>query len=409
MKKWLVVLIVLSLILSVGFQATCNENETVTVPLVVVYLESPDQIAALLEAGLDIVGIDLVNLEIEVVLNDYDREYLDNAGLKYDILIEDLTYYGPETTEFGIMSMGREDYRQWHEIEEELQTFEEIYPDLTRLHILGHSHQGRPIYALEISAAPGVNDGRPESVHMALYHAREWPTTEMALDLAWYLLDNYGIEEKVTNIVNTIRVWIIPVVNPDGYVHSQNVYQMWRKNRRHNSDNSWGVDLNRNHSYNWGGVGSSGVTTSDTYRGPSPTSEPELWAIRDLFLGRHIITTLSGHTHGRYVLWSWGYKPDLIPDHSVHADLGYQYQAFNGYPMNRVGPSNTTIYATSGASDDWVYGVFRGISFTFEYGTAFIPPYMGTITTANQLVTEQFGTISGNLLTFSVLPGGGER
>lgn len=48
---------------------------------------------------------------------------------------------------------------------------------------------------------------------------------------------------------------------------------MWRKNRRRNTDNSYGVDLNRNYPAGWGWACSgSTVPSSETYRGPSSAS-----------------------------------------------------------------------------------------------------------------------------------------
>jgi len=103
----------------------------------------------------------------------------------------------------------------------------------------------------------------------------------------WYLLENYSSDPSIKNIVDNTEMYFIPVVNPDGYIYNQttnpNGGGLWRKNRRNNGDNTYGVDLNRNYSYNWGydNTGSSGNTNSDTYRGPSPFSEPESRIMRD--------------------------------------------------------------------------------------------------------------------------------
>ena len=59
---------------------------------------------------------------------------------------------------------------------------------------------------------------------------------------------------------------------------------MWRKNRKKNPTNNYGVDLNRNYGYKWGfdDNGSSSTTNNETYRGTSPFSEPETQAIKKL-------------------------------------------------------------------------------------------------------------------------------
>ena len=410
MKKWLIVLLMVFLVASIGVIASAQENEQEPVPLVVVYLDTVDEIDVLFEAGLDIVQVDKVNLELEVVLNEFDKKYLNENDYFYEILVEDLVYRPePSIRLFSTSVTGRTDYRTWNEYVDEMYELELLYPDFVKVHILGYSHENNPIYALEISSAVGIDDGRPESYHCGLHHAREWPSGEMSMDLAWYLMLNYGEDEQATNIVDTIRTWIFPVVNPDGFLFSQNVQQMWRKSRSPNVGGSFGVDLNRNYAYGWGGRGSSGSPSAGTFRGVAPFSEPELWGIRDLFLSRHIITAIDGHTHGRYILWPWGWKtPAAPPHHDIFSLLGWQYQAINQYPAARTGPVATTIYVADGNSVDWQYGATGTLAYCFEYGTAFIPPYMGTITTVPTLETDQFGDISGNMLRFSLPPDGEE-
>ncbi len=271
----------------------------------------------------------------------------------------------------GKVPLATADYRTFQDYQEELHEMESLYPEMAKLHEIGESVEGRPIYALEISMDPGNKDGRPESVHSAMHHAREWPSGEIAMDMAWYLLENYKHDEQITSIVNDIRTWIIPMVNPDGFIYSQNEYEMWRKNRRDTGDGTYGIDLNRNYSYYWGGEGSSGNPGSDTYRGPEPFSEPETRAIRDFYLDRHVITSVTGHTYGRLILYPWGYKEELIDD-PLPALMAREMAEWNDY---KDGPTKTTIYQVSGDKNDWVYGKLRGIIFCFEYGDSFIPPY----------------------------------
>src|SRR6185503_3587827 len=89
-------------------------------------------------------------------------------------------------------------------------------------------------------------------------------------------------------------------LNPDGGLYDINCeepqaqqcnnpnysYQFWRKNRQPNQDGSIGTDLNRNHSYRWGDAGSSGYTSSETYRGPAPASAPEVQAMQSFINSR---------------------------------------------------------------------------------------------------------------------------
>ena len=69
-------------------------------------------------------------------------------------------------------------------------------------------------------------------------HAREHITTEMCLYLIQLLTGNYGkrsaVGRRVTKIVNSTEIWIIPMVNPDGAMYdiSSGAFQGWRKNRQ---------------------------------------------------------------------------------------------------------------------------------------------------------------------------------
>ena len=92
---------------------------------------------------------------------------------------------------------------------------------------------------------------------MALHHAREHLTVEMALEVIRLFTEGYGRDPALTNLVNTREIWVLPNINPDGgeYDVATGIYQYWRKNRRPNPGGTYGVDLNRNYGYRWGGVG----------------------------------------------------------------------------------------------------------------------------------------------------------
>src|SRR5690606_35887449 len=177
----------------------------------------------------------------------------------------------------------------------------------------------------------------------------------------YYLLENYGTDPEVTDLVDSRRLFFIPVVNPDGYVFNETTHPegggMWRKNRRDNGGNSFGVDLNRNYGYEWGydDLGSSDFPPSDLYRGPAPFSEPETRAIRDFLEGgRHVSVAFNYHTHGDLLLFPWGYvQGTYTPDHDEYVALGHALTEANGYTS---GPSPDVLYLVNGGATDWFYG-----------------------------------------------------
>ena len=80
-------------------------------------------------------------------------------------------------------------------------------------------------------------------------HAREWLATT---SLAWTmkrLAEGYGRDAVVTRLLDHCDVYIVPIVNVDGYIFTWETSRLWRKNRRDNRDGSFGVDINRNWGY----------------------------------------------------------------------------------------------------------------------------------------------------------------
>lgn len=253
-------------------------------------------------------------------------------------------------------------YHTYDENEAALGALVAAYPTLADTIRIGKAYAptNRNITAIKISDNVLTDENEPEVLYMGNHHARELMSVEIPLMFAQYLLSHYGTDPVVTNYVNTREIFIIPVVNPDGlaYVqanHSGSSSSWWRKNRRNNGTN-FGVDLNRNYSYQWGfdNVGSSPTTSSDIYRGPSALSEPETQAIKTFCANRHFTCFLSYHSYGELLLYPWGYFAGFTPDQKVFAALGAELAAGTNYAVGN--PALGTIYITNGDSDDWAYG-----------------------------------------------------
>jgi len=247
------------------------------------------------------------------------------------------------------------------------------HPAITRVYTAGVSLEGRPILAVKISDAPDTDDPtEPAVLFFSLTHAREHLTVEMALEVIRLFTEGYDADPALTNLVNTRELWVIPNANPDGgeYDIEAGAYRWWRKNRRLNTDNTYGVDLNRNYGYNWGCCGgSSSVPGNDLYRGPAAFSEPETQVVRDFVLAHPDITVaITFHTYGELILYPFGYTytdlpTDLPPaDYQTFVALAGRMAATNGYTPQQA----SDLYITSGDAVDWLYGA-RGIfAFTFE-------------------------------------------
>ncbi|MBO7941429.1 zinc carboxypeptidase, partial [Streptomyces sp. S9] len=171
-------------------------------------------------------------------------------------------------------------YHNYAEMTAEIDQRIAAYPTIMSKRVIGKSYQGRDIVAVKISDNVGTDEAEPEVLFTHHQHAREHLTVEMALYLLRELGAGYGTDSRVTNMVNGREIWVVPDLNPDGgeYDIATGSYRSWRKNRQPNSGSSYvGTDLNRNWAYRWGCCGgSSGSTSSETYRGAAAESAPEV-------------------------------------------------------------------------------------------------------------------------------------
>jgi hypothetical protein len=269
-------------------------------------------------------------------------------------------------------------YHTYAEMIAELDKAVTDHPALVEKFSIGQSYQGRELWAAKISDNVGTDENEPEVLFDALHHAREHLTVEQALAILRWLTDEYGSNSTVRRLVDTREIFIVFMVNPDGgeYDLTGNPYRGWRKNRQPNSGSSHvGTDLNRNYDYHWGCCGgSSGSTSSNTYRGRQPFSAPETRAMRDFIDSRviggqqQIRTAITFHTAGEQVLWPYGYTYADVPidmtrdDHAALREIGERLAAKNGYrPMQSSG-----LYITDGDEIDWAYGRHRIFMYTFE-------------------------------------------
>ena len=253
------------------------------------------------------------------------------------------------------------------------------HPTIARRQVIGQSNGGHDIVAVKISDNVAADEaGEPEILFTHSQHAREVLTVEMAIHLLDLFTDGYGSDPHITSLVNSRVIWILPNVNPDGteYDKTATGFRSWRKNRQANSGSSAvGTDLNRNWAYNWGCCGgSSGTTSSETYRGPSAESATEVKVMADFVRSRviggqqRITSHIDFHSYGELILWPYGYTfADTAPgltatDRQAFATLGQAMAATNGYTPQQA----SDLYITDGSIDDWMWANQHIFSYTFE-------------------------------------------
>ncbi|MBI2431311.1 MAG: carboxypeptidase regulatory-like domain-containing protein [Candidatus Hydrogenedentes bacterium] len=107
-------------------------------------------------------------------------------------------------------------YHDYAQLTAELQAYAAAHPTLCRLSTLGQSVQGRELWALMISDNPEVQEDEPEVKYVSTMHGDEPVGTELCLYLIDRLLVEYGVDNRITALVDNTEIWFVPLMNPDG-------------------------------------------------------------------------------------------------------------------------------------------------------------------------------------------------
>ena len=139
-------------------------------------------------------------------------------------------------------------YHNYEEMKSKLEDYASQYPGITNMYSIGKSVQGRDLWVFEISDNPGRHEPlEPEFKYVANMHGNEAIGRELLIILIKYLCEEYGNSDRVTKLVHSTRIHIMPTMNPDGFEIAQEKedtgrwWDNWIIGRRNNNS----VDLNR--------------------------------------------------------------------------------------------------------------------------------------------------------------------
>ncbi len=354
-------------------------------------VDSRAEVKKLARMGIDIAAVRQISdtpqrYRVEAVVSTRDQKKLQREGFVWNLAAQPGTdnLMARSQTKAAAESV----YHSFDEpdlgIQDQLVQMATDYPDLINMESIGVSIQQRPILALCLTSkghGKSLKHNRckkPEVLFLATHHAREWVATQMAMRLIKYFVQNYGSDDRVTQLLDTTKIWIVPVANPDGYQYTFDVERLWRKNLRDNDGNGEiniadGVDLNRNFESHWGqdDEGSSPVWSDATYRGAAPHSEPETQVVADFVLAHNFKFIVSYHTYSNLILYPWGWQVQTpsLDDPIFVAQAGtddnpaiYDSIMGQGYDPG-VGAD---LYTTNGDFTDWTYTRARVPSYTVE-------------------------------------------
>ena len=358
--------------LAICQESTSSADPPLLLRVKIVYEER--ELTLLAGYHLDVAGINVKEKTIDIIGDRATYINLIASGFTTEI-VRDLT---PTTEELLALS----DYLDPSEVEQRLTQYQTAYPNLAKKIQYATTEEGRPISIMKISDNVTLEEDEPTILFVGQHHAREVMTPEVTMDIIDYLLTNYASDPKVKYWVDNLEIWSAPTHNPDGANYVFTADNMWRKNRKNNGDGSYGVDLNRNYPFKWGSCGgSSGTPSNDTYRGPSPGSEPETQGFMDIGRNNRPVISLSYHTSGELVIHPYGCSNVYPSPHErrVFRDVSSWMAARlindsnNGYYSN--GTAWELLYAVDGDSDGWLYGNAGAIATTIEMNQSFQPDY----------------------------------
>ncbi|ODM94385.1 Zinc carboxypeptidase A 1 [Orchesella cincta] len=224
---------------------------------------------------------------------------------------------------------------------------------------IGKSFENRDLNVLKISKSSGSD--RPAIWLDGGIHAREWISPAVVTYVINELLTSNDTE--VTQIAEDFDLYVMPVMNPDGYVYTQ-TDRMWRKTRATTNSplGCRGADANRNWDYRFDTGGSSPQPCSDTYHGGSGFSQPETKAASDFYntIGNQTKMFLSVHSYSQYILLPYGYSAERYPDYQEWMRIGQAAARAIAQPFGTeftVGNIVDLLYVSSGGSVDWIKGI----------------------------------------------------
>lgn len=112
------------------------------------------------------------------------------------------------------------DFDQYHTVDVMYHWYKvwaEKYPDIVELYEVGKSYEGRPILQMTLTnKKTGKDTDKPAAYFEGGRHSGEITASESILWLTKHLLENYGSDPEITQLIDTKVIYLRPQNNPDG-------------------------------------------------------------------------------------------------------------------------------------------------------------------------------------------------
>lgn len=277
-----------------------------------------------------------------------------------------------------------EDYYSYQEVYDALLLHAMLYPDIASMVDLGYTTRDSvTLWAIKISDNVAEQENEPDVLIDGVIHAREPMGASICMAIIDSLLYGYGRRPEITALVDETEIWVIPILNPEGYLYVETGISnpWWRKNKRDNNHNGifdavvWvpcgsdyysmvdGVDMNRNYAEGWAFAGSPD-SCSIVYRGPAAFSENETAIERNLVADERPAAAISFHSFSEYV----GYCGQDAAGYELCVDMAESILREDG-----LGPYACDTFYGAGQSYNWMFWDYGVQAFLVETATEFFP------------------------------------
>lgn len=316
-----------------------------------------------------------VKIQEELYVFTTDKAVIDSIQYNPELIVDHIgergfELYGPKGTKKYVGELGLDfielkhqqdekafaDYPSFDQITKKLKELVAKKPNIAKLISIGKSVNGKELWVVKLSDNVNVDEVEPEFKYISSMHGDEITGRELLPFLIEDMINGYGNDPAITELINNTEIYIMPSMNPDGS----------KRRRRYNANN---VDLNRDF--------------PDFTRGDGNTMqgrEPETKAVMKFQAQRNF--SLSANFHGGAVVvnYPWDSTYDRHPfDHLVQ-QLSIEYASLNpemrgSSRFNRGITNGADWYVLHGGMQDWSYHWHNDLQVTVELSGQKWPSY----------------------------------
>lgn len=276
--------------------------------------------------------------------------------------------YGPQGTEeylkqnhiiFTTDEIGfknKSEYPSYEEITKSIKSIVAKYPNIMELSSIGQSVEGRELWMVKVSDNVKIDEVEPEFKYISSMHGDEIVGRELMILFLEDLGKNYGVNQKITDLINSTEIYIMPSMNPDGSERARR----WNAN---------GVDLNRNF-------------PDFTRNEENSFFKREIEVIHIMNFQKTRNFSLSANFHGGAVVvnYPWDSTYELHPQDELikgfskgYADLNGPMRESNEFPGGIV--NGARWYVVKGGMQDWSSAYHGDLQVTIELSDIKWPDY----------------------------------